>query len=73
MQQVDALRRRYFNAVDLKNVTEEIKDVGGHHPDRLKCQYAKDAEHVAGWESTVDNTRTEEQARRIVRQSLAMC
>ena len=72
-QQVDALKRHDFDAVDWENITEEIEALVRGEESSLRSQYARIIEHflklqyrgpretepVAGWRITVDNARTE--------------
>lgn len=72
-QQVEALRRRDFGAVDWEKVTEEMEALVRGEESTLRSQYTRIIEHmlklqyrqateidpVAGWEDSVDNARSE--------------
>lgn len=71
-QQVEALRRRDYDAIDLEHVIEEIGDVGGRHRDRLQSHYARVLQHFLklqyrhpanagsdrGWQNTITQARS---------------
>ena len=70
-QQLEALRRQDYDAIDLEHVIEEIEDVGGRHRDRLQSHYARVLQHFLklqyrhpsnsdsdrGWQNTIKQAR----------------
>lgn len=73
LEQVEAMRRRDFGAVDWENVIEEIEDLARSDARTLRSQYARTIQHllklqyrhpgetdpVAGWKISIQNARTE--------------
>ena len=72
-RQAHAFGRRDFDAIDWENVTREIEALVTGHESALKSQYTRIMEHflklqywetndtnpVAGWETSIQNARTE--------------
>jgi hypothetical protein len=75
-QQVAALKRRDFDAIDWENVTEEMQALVTSQESSLRSQYARVMEHflklqyrdaretepLAGWRISIDNARMEIEA-----------